>query len=68
MKNSVADAWVTGYGISGGDFTLTIPQRVISVSKNDVISATYYSINADETISAGASNNGWKTCLTVEAI
>ena len=68
MKNSTACAWITGYGASGGDFTLTIPQRVVNVTKNDVISATYYSINADETISAGSSANGWKTCLTVEAI
>jgi hypothetical protein len=68
MKNSTACEWVTGYGVQGGDFTLTIPPRVISVAKGDIISATYYSINADETISAGSSANGWKTCLTVEAI
>ena len=67
-KNSADYEWVTGYATTGGDFTLSIPPRLMEVTKNDVISATYYSNNAGETISAGTAANGYKTCLTVVAV
>ena len=67
-RNSANCEWVSGYGVSGNDLTLTISPRLMNVSENDIITATYYSYNADETISAGSSGNGWKTCLTVVAV
>lgn len=67
-RNSTNCEWISGYAVSGNDLTLTISPRLMSVSENDIITATYYTTNADETISAGSSGNGWKTCLTVVAV
>lgn len=67
-KNSADYDWVTGYATTGGDFVLTISPRLMKVSKDDIISATYHSYNAGEIISAGNASNGFKTCLTVVAV
>ena len=67
-RNTTNCEWVSGYAVSGNDLTLTISPRLMNVSEGDLITATYYTTNADETISAGSSGNGWKTCLTVVAV
>lgn len=68
LKNGTNCEWVTSYGTAYGDFTLAITPRLMNVSEGDIITAVYYSINADEIISSGSSENGYKTCLTVEAV
>lgn len=66
--NSSDYDWATGYSTTGGDLTLTMSPRLMKVTKDDVISATYYTLNAGETISAGNAANGYKTSITVIAV
>lgn len=60
-------AWASNSGATGKMQLITIPPKIISVSKDDLISLYYYSAAADDVINAG-STAGYKTFLTVEVV
>ena len=67
-RNSDNVAWATDNGVTGKSHIMTIPPKIISVQKDDLISLYYYSSAAGDGINAGSTDNGFKTFLTVEAI